>query len=147
MFNHSFYVMNIDENFNYDLVENNLIDKLCKYYDSKSLKDVFKITEDDNAWDLEFNLIYNNVEKILVYKKKRIAKKEKLVSYTIHIPVPKKIDVVWGIERENFISNNVMNKIALDDFEILDHLDYEKYNNIDDYFIESIFLAIKKIAG
>ncbi|OXB16862.1 Imm9 family immunity protein [Flavobacterium reichenbachii] len=145
-FNHNFYVMNIDENFDYDSIENLIIDKLDKYYHPKKIRDIFKIEYGDSAWDLEFNLIYNNVDKILVYKKKKVVKKENYVSYTIHIPVPKNIDVVWGVEKENFISNNVMNKIVLDDFEILNHPKYENYINIYDYFADSIVLAIKNIS-
>lgn len=146
-FNHNFYVMNIDEDFNYDSIENKIIDKLLKYHYPKTFEDVFKKVKDDNTWDLEFNLIYNNVKKILIYKKQRVIKKQKYISYTIHIPVPTKADVSWGIELENFISNNIMSKISLDDFEILNHPEYQDYNNINDYFVESIFLGIKEITA
>ena len=95
--------------------------------------------------DLEFNLIYNNVQKILVYKKRRLQNKQKHLSYTIHIPVPKKSEVIWGINDENFLSNAVMSKILLDDFEILDHPAYQDFSNTEDYFIQSIILGIKKI--
>ncbi|MFB9078914.1 Imm9 family immunity protein [Flavobacterium procerum] len=146
-FNHNFYVLNIDENFNYDFLESQIIDKLTNYYYPKTFKDLFISEKGNNIEALEFNLIYNNVEKILLYKKKRAKSTLKQLSFTFHIPVPKNSDVTWGIPDENFLSNNIMSKILLDDFEILDYPEYENCSNIEDYFIQSIILGIKKTVG
>lgn len=143
VFNHNFYVMNMDENFDYDFLEKEIIDQLNNHHYPKTFKELF-LTKNDIE-DLEFNLIYNNVQKILVYKKRRLQNKQKHLSYTIHIPVPKKSEVIWGIKDENFLSNAVMSKILLDDFEILDHPAYQDFSNTEDYFIQSIILGIKKI--
>lgn len=141
-FNHSFYVMNMDDNFDYDSFENKIIEKLNKDYDVKRLEAIFKINN-ENLWDIEFDLIYNNVEEILVYKKRQIVKKEKCLLYKIHIPVPKKKEIYWGIEEENFLANNA--KLNLDNFSLVKKSDLNDFSDINTYLIDCVFLAIKNI--
>lgn len=144
-FNQSFYVMNIDDDFDYEGFENKLLKKLTSSYTPKSLEEVFKVKEDNRIVDVEFDIIFNNVKDILVYKKKTIKKKQNYILYTIHIPVPKRNDISWGANENNFISNDFLSKISIKDFEILNHPDYGNFETLNNFFIECSFLGIKKI--
>ncbi|PXY43033.1 hypothetical protein [Flavobacterium hydrophilum] len=55
-FNHNFYVRNMDENFNYDFIENQNHDKLTNCYYPKTIKDLFMIEKGNEIENLEFNL-------------------------------------------------------------------------------------------
>lgn len=141
-FNHNFYVMNMDDDFDYDSFENKLIDKLKKYYYPKTFNEIFKIKKNE-TWDIEFDLTYNNVEDILVYKKNKMVKDEDYILYRIHIPVPKKGEIYWGIEEDNFISN--IGKANIDYFNIVKRPDLNDFINLHLYLIECILLGIKNI--
>lgn len=141
-FNHNFYVMNMDDNFDYDSFENKINEKLYKDYDTKRLEAIFR-TNNENLWDIEFDLIYNDVEEILVYKKRQIIKEEKCLLYKIHVPVPKKKEIYWGIEEVNFLSNK--GKLNLDNFSVVKKSDLNHFSDINAYLIDCVLLAIKNI--
>ena len=57
-------------------------------------------------WTLEFSIIYNNIDNLVLSRKNRSYPKEKYKSVVIHIPIPTKDIVSWGVEPEQHINNN-----------------------------------------
>jgi hypothetical protein len=96
-----------------------------------------------NDWDIYFSFRYNYVKQILIYTKEKSNTKARNKEITIHIPMPIKEQAFWGVDKsqhiydnENHLDHLIKNFICLD-------VDYSKFNNRNDYILDSMRRAIK----
>ncbi len=94
-------------------------------------------------WEICLRFCYNNVKQILIYSKNKSYPKEKYKDITIHIPMPIKSKVEWGVEleqhiygNENHLDNMIKKFICLD-------VDYSKFVNRRDYILDCMRRAVK----
>lgn len=110
--------------------------------------EVEKIIEPFNSekidlWNLCFSFRYNYLRQILIYTKEKSDTKLKSKEITIHIPIPIKEQVFWGVnksqhiyESENHLDHIIKNFICL-------NVDYSKFDNRSDYILDCMRRAIK----
>ncbi len=94
-------------------------------------------------WDVTFRFRYNHVRKILIYLKERSYPVEKYKEITIHIPIPEKNKVLWGVNPEQYLykEENYLDGL-MKNFHCLD-VDYGLFNNRQDYMIDCMCRAVK----
>lgn len=94
-------------------------------------------------WEVTFRFRYNHTKQILIYLKDRSYPIEKYKEITIHIPIPIKDKVFWGVELEQHIykSENHLND-KLKNFHCLD-VDYLNFDNRQDYIMDCMRRSIE----
>ncbi|HWJ27970.1 MAG TPA: Imm9 family immunity protein [Flavisolibacter sp.] len=118
--------------------------EVCSKIKLETEKLIFSIKEDKlNDWEVCFRFVYNNVKQILIYTKDKSYKVEKYKDITIHIPIPTKEKVFWGVninqhiyESESHLDHLLKNFLLLD-------VDYSKFDNRKEYIINCMQRAIK----
>jgi hypothetical protein len=89
-----------------------------------------------------FGAVFNNVKQILITKNKLgTYPSDKYKEITIHIPVPKKEDVLWGVANEKFVNKIDHLDGLINNFNVLD-VDFTKFDNKDDYIRDCMSRAI-----
>src|SRR5437879_1409596 len=68
-------------------------DKIISTITNEKLKD----------WEIQFIFRYNHTNQILIYTRGKSYSKEKYKEITIHIPIPIKDKVPWGVSLEQHI--------------------------------------------
>jgi hypothetical protein len=109
-------------------------DKIIKPIENEKLKD----------WEIQFSFWYNNVKQILISKSRLgTYSKEKRKAVTVHIPIPIKSIVAWGVDLgqhayqdENHLDHLMKNFICLD-------VDFSRFENRTDYILDCMRRAIK----
>jgi len=108
-------------------------DKILSSIDDKKL----------NNWEVHFIYRYNNVKQILIYTKGKSYPIEKYKEITIHIAIPLKEKVPWGVDltqhiykNENHLDNMIKNFNCLD-------VDYSKFTDRKDYILNCMERSIK----
>ncbi|OJW38562.1 MAG: hypothetical protein BGO54_21865 [Sphingobacteriales bacterium 46-32] len=101
------------------------------------------VNEKLNDWEVTFRFRYNHVKQILIYLKERSYPVEKYKEITIHIPIPVKGNVPWGVDLEQYLykDENYLNKL-MKNFHCLD-VDYLAFNNRQDYMINCMCRAVE----
>jgi len=119
----------------------NEIRSVVKNYAEKFSNKV--VNEKLNDWDVTFRFRYNHVKQILIYLKERSYPLEKYKEITIHIPIPEKGNVPWGVDLEQYLykDENYLNEL-MKNFHCLD-VDYLAFNNRQDYMIDCMCRAVK----
>lgn len=94
-------------------------------------------------WEVCFRIIYNNVRTILIYTKNKSYVNEKYKDITIHIPIPTKDKVSWGVNQDQHVydNENHMDSI-LKNFHSLD-VDYALFGNRESYIRDCMRRAIE----
>ena len=132
---HSSYVIDfLDVDFSSDEISNILQPEI-----DATLEEVAKGVLPD--WELEFLALYNNTENILLYRKARSYTADKYKEVVIHIPIPTKDVVEWGVKKEQLLKTGVGKSIHYAD--ILS-IDPTKYNDRTSYIIECMRIGINE---
>lgn len=134
------------------LINSYVIDFIDIEFDSDNIKSVIKLETDKvlqslkndalKDWEIRFNFTYNTGNNIFIYKKLKSELADKFKEITIHIPIPRKEVVSWGVRKEQHIyDDNHFDKI-IKNFDCLD-VDYSKFHNRRDYILNCMRRAIK----
>ena len=133
---HSSYVIGLVES---DFPESEINEAINLEIDAylKNAKNIESLQE----WTLEITIVYNNVSDIILCRKNKSNPNAKYKEVIIHIPIPTKDTVDWGVKPEQHIENNwdYKNSNYTDVFNI----ECTKYNNISSYIIDALRIAIK----
>lgn len=134
--NHSSYVIGLLES---DFPKKEIFETIKPEIESylQNAKNIESLQE----WALEFTLLYNNVSDIVLCRKNKSYPNEKYKEVIIHIPIPTKDSVRWGVRSQQLIENNwdYRNSKYTDIFSI----DCTKFDDIASYIIEASKTAIK----
>lgn len=135
---HNFQVIGVD-----DILDLNFIERETE----KDFSNIFNERFDKKikSWNIELNLIYNNTENILLFKKGKKDLDNLHITYTIHLPIPKKDHVSWGMDGRCFIGDIVDNKLNMKNFYVLNRPPYSSFNDMNSYLVHCIYLVLKKI--
>jgi hypothetical protein len=95
-------------------------------------------------WEIQFIFRFNNTRYIMIYTKSKSFPVEKYKEITIHIPIPSKDDISWGVENNQFISRIDHLDGKMRNFETLD-ISYDKFDSRLDYISDSICRSLKEI--
>ncbi len=132
---HSYIIDFMKVGFGHQYINEAITKNVLSYIDKVNIKEL----ED---WQIEFRALYNKVENIRVYKKARSNKDEKYKTIVIHIPIPSKENVSWGVEEKQYLSTNIY-KAGNDKYvDVLETLDYTQYSNYKDYIVDTMTKAI-----
>ena len=69
------------------------VDKILNKYNIPELKD----------WEITFTALYGNRDKIFVCRKAKSQVSMKYKEIVIHIPIPSKDDVIWGVNENQIV--------------------------------------------
>ena len=121
-------------NVDYDskFIEQRLLSEL-----ERVLRDI-EIPETLKEWTLQFSIIYNNVKNLGIARKTKSVKSLKLKEIIIHLPIPTKEKVSWGVNKNQLIREIQFDNRYVDEINV----DFQKYDNRTDYIIENIESAI-----
>ena len=100
-----------------------------------------KNTESLQDWSLHISIVYNNVSDIILCRKNKSYPNEKYKEVVIHIPIPTKDNIGWGVKPEQHIENNWDYKNS--NYTDILNIDHTKYNDIGSYIIDALKIAIK----
>ncbi|MDF7821458.1 Imm9 family immunity protein [Runella sp. MFBS21] len=119
------------------------ISKLLKQEIDNALeKNNFSI---QNDWVIQFRATYSTGKKLLVSKNKFGSySADKIKEITIPIPIPTAHIVPWGIDKEQFTYDDEHCDKIIANFWTLD-VDFYKYSNREEYILDCLRRAIKKI--
>lgn len=92
-------------------------------------------------WEVYFEFWHNNVKQILIYTRNKSLPVEKYKEIVVHIPMPIKDKVAWGVELEQHIYQNDDHLDGLRNFQHLD-VDYSKFDNRKDYILDCMSRAV-----
>ena len=131
--NHSSYIIGfLDEGFDSDKIS-----QFIKKETDKILKSVHP--PELNDWNLIFKIIYNNVDRIYLFRKSKSYSSEKYKEIVIHLPVPRKTEIKWGVNENQLIDTNFkFDNRYCDEIEV----DIGKYEEREIYIIENVWRAI-----
>lgn len=122
--------------------DSRIIEEKIKYQVDKILENFKKVALKD--WEISFLFRCNNTTKILISKNRfgNIAG-EKRKEIIIHIPIPLKSKVSWGVQTNQHVykDENHLNHI-IHNFNTID-VNYEDYSNRTDYITKCVTMAIK----
>jgi len=90
-------------------------------------------------WTLRFTLFFSKGERIGIYKRGNIYPSDKEKELTIIIPIPTNDECSWGIDKKRFAKRP---PIVDKNFKFLP-VDYEKFENLKDYIVDSAKNGIK----
>ena len=127
-----------------------VIDFLNHDFDSKEIGNILKSEIDEilstieiselERWEIVFKAIYTKSDSILVFKKTKSYIDDKYKEIAIHVPVPNKSEVTWGVDDTQFVKlgsppNLEKNATKLE-------IDCKTYSNRAEYIMEAIRKAI-----
>lgn len=135
---HNFQVIGIDSILDLNFIEKEIEKDFSNIYDESFDRKI-------ENWGIELNLVYNNADNILLFKKGKKDLKNQQIIYTVHFPIPKKKDVSWGMNDSSFIGDVVDKKLNLKNFHVLDRPPYKSFNDMDSYIIHCTYLSLKKL--
>jgi len=118
--------------------------ELCSIVKSETEKIIQTIENEKlKEWEVCFRFVYNNVKQILIYTKNKSYPKEKYKEIIVHIPIPVKEEIDWGVDLEQHVysDKNHLDHL-LQNFFCLD-VDYTKFTNRQDYLLNSMIRSIK----
>lgn len=138
LFMHNFQVIGVDDILDLNLIEKEIENDFSNIYNESFDKKI-------KGWNIELNLIYNNAENILIFKKGKKDIENQHITYTVHLPIPKTGNVSWGMDDSSFIGDVVDNKLSMKNFYVLDRPPYESFKGIDSYLVHCTYLGLKKI--
>ncbi|MFN0290483.1 Imm9 family immunity protein [Pedobacter helvus] len=100
------------------------------------------VLQELTGWKLYIYFRYNNVEDILIYLKGRSVPQTKEKEITIHIPMPIRNKVDWGVAKEDHIYDNP--KHLDDKLKNFDQLsvDFSKFLKREDYIADCMWRAV-----
>ena len=123
--NHSSHLIDfLVDDFDYEQIDKPLkkiVDLKLKKYNIPELKE----------WTVEFLATYGNLNKIVVYRQARSQSDMKYKQIIIHIPIPLKDIVFWGVNENQTIKLNSPSENC----ELID-IKPENYSNKYDFIIE-----------
>ncbi len=127
----------LDIDFNSNLIKNLIeieIDKTLESFKNEKVKD----------WELFFAVYFNNTEKILITKNKLGSNASQMQKeITIHIPIPMKNIVLWGVNDEQHVYKDATHlNHLLKNFNTLE-VNFKDFNNRTDYIIDSARRVVK----
>lgn len=134
----SSYVLDfLDVDFNSNQIEEKArfeADKILDNFKKDNLKD----------WQVIFLFRLNNTEKILISKNRfGSIPSQKQKEITIHIPIPMKNVVAWGVYNEQHIYKDASHlNHLIQNFNTLE-VNFKDFNNRTDYIVDSVRRAIK----
>ena len=128
--NHTSYVINFDAPFK-------AISELLKPETDALLSKVVVKGLDD--WEVQFRAVYGEGNMSRIYKKTRSFVKDKQKEIVIHIPIPSKDIVDWGVEENQHI--NLPPVSNPQDFSYID-ICFADYTNRFDYIVAQMRKAI-----
>ncbi len=131
--NHTSYIIDfLDVGFDSDKISQIIKNEVDKKLDSIKLPEL-------NDWELNFNIVYNNVDKLYLFRKSRSYSSEKYKEVVIHLPIPKQTEKSWGVKENQLIKTNFESaKKNSDELEI----DYSMFNDRETYIIENFKRAV-----
>jgi hypothetical protein len=94
-----------------------------------------------NGWEIQFIFRYNTVKQLLVYTRGKSYIKEKYKEITIHIPIPSKDEVYWGVRKEQKVYDENHLDSLINNFDRMD-VEYQLYKDMYHYIIHSMRRAI-----
>jgi hypothetical protein len=127
----------LDVDFNSIIIQETIkyqVDRILENFKQEALRD----------WEVLFSFYCNHTPKILITKNRfGTQAKEKRKEITIHIPIPLKSKVLWGVEMHQHIykDENHLNHI-INNFNTVD-VNYKDYDNRTDYMTDCMRMAIK----
>ncbi|WP_153799744.1 Imm9 family immunity protein [Foetidibacter luteolus] len=88
------------------------------------------------GWEVCFRFTYNYLNQILIYTRGKSEPKEKYKEITVHIPIPVKNQVTWGVNPEQYVyaSPNHLDHL-LKNFHRLP-VNYSRFEKCEDYVID-----------
>ncbi|MEM6738360.1 MAG: Imm9 family immunity protein [Bacteroidota bacterium] len=94
-------------------------------------------------WEINFKPTYGNKESIAIFKKGQIIKSARRKEIVIHVPVPTKEIVFWGVDKKSHV------KVALPpnwekNFHFID-VDPSDFNDLQSYVIYCLKVSVKKV--
>jgi hypothetical protein len=138
LFMHNFQVIGVDDILNLNFIEKEIEKDFSNIFNENFEKKI-------KGWNIELNLIYNNAENILLFKKGKKDIDNQYITYTIHLPIPKKDNVSWGMDRSSFIGDVVDNKLNMKNFYVLNRPPYSSFTDMNSYLVHCVYLVLKKI--
>lgn len=120
----------------------NVIEEIIKDQTDEVLQNVKD--ESCKDWEVVFLFRFNNTERILISKNRFgsvVSQKKKEI--IIHIPIPMKNIVSWGVNDEQYVYKDAthLNNL-LKNFNTLE-VNYKDFNNRTDYIIDSAKRVVK----
>lgn len=91
-------------------------------------------------WELCFKAFYVEGSQIRVFKslKPYVSDKEKII--TIHVPIPSKEDISWGLPKKLLVPHNIPDKILKNGTSF--HVDFGKSNSLLNHIIDCLKFGI-----
>ncbi|TRX00129.1 Imm9 family immunity protein [Flavobacterium gawalongense] len=120
----------------------NLIEEIIKDETDEVLQNV----KDENLedWEVVFLFRFNNTERILISKNRfGSVASQKQKEIIIHIPIPMKDVVSWGVNNEQHVYKDATHlNHLMNNFNTLE-VDFNDFNNRTDYIIDSARRVVK----
>ncbi|TGE23526.1 Imm9 family immunity protein [Hymenobacter metallicola] len=131
---HTSYVIDfLDVDFNSSKISNLLELEFDSVLESMNIRDL-------SEWTIRFQIIYGRQTPIRVYKKMPSYKYEKEKLIIIHIPIPTKDIISWGVDPNQHI---VMPENSGDDKSLIPiEIAFKDFGNREDYIISCLRKAI-----
>jgi hypothetical protein len=116
-------------------------------FDSKEVRKEIKAEVDNvlrhakyevqDDWEIQFIFRFNTIKQLLLYTRGKSYTKERYKEITIHIPIPSKDEIDWGVRKEQEIydKNHLDNIIG--NFDRID-VDYQLYRDMHHYINDSM---------
>ena len=91
-------------------------------------------------WELCFKVFYVKGTQIRVFKslKPYVSDKEKII--TIHVPIPSKEEINWGLPEKLLVSHNIPDKILKNSTSF--HVDFGKSHSLFHHIVDCLKLGI-----
>lgn len=135
---HNSYVIDfIEHGFHEDLINQSLQSVIEENLNSSKNLDELK------DWTLQISIIYNNTDDLVICRKNKSSTAYKYKEVVIHVPIPTKKIVAWGVEDKQLISTkwDYRNSKFVEIFNI----NPSNYVDRDPYIIDALSLAINQI--
>lgn len=98
-------------------------------YELKNCLEQIEISAELYDWTLEFKLLYNNVRHLGIARKGRSDKSLKLKGVIIHIPIPTKEIIEWGVLENQLLKEIQPDKRYIDELKV----EFQKFPNRFEY--------------
>ena len=95
-----------------------------------------------SGWEIAFKALYSNVDKILLFRKSASYKNDKYKEIVIHIPIPQKSKVSWGVDEKQLIKTGLNERVLKYADEIL--INPTDFNNRTDFILACMRKAIRE---
>ena len=90
-------------------------------------------------WEVVFNALYTAGEKIWIYRKTRSYPSEKYKEIVIHIPIPTKSIVSWGVDEDQLLS---INTVHAEKYAESLETNFTDFDNRNDYIMSAMLKSI-----